>query len=156
MNENFKEGLTEVLDILKYMDKSYVEKIPKKFMQYMEENKSETYIPNIDHTRPFEEAVLKEETKNILATIYLNYWCNPEEKEVYKRTLDENEKKYYQEMQEKYNPDNLFKNEIKNEKKIETQENNTVNNIQNTEMIEYKESFFKKIFNRIRELFIKG
>ena len=61
MNENFKEGLTEVLDILKYMDKSYVEKIPKKFMQYMEENKSETYIPNIDHTRPFEEAMLKEE-----------------------------------------------------------------------------------------------
>lgn len=156
MNENFKEGLTEVIDILKYMDKSYVEKIPKKFMQYMEENKSKTYIPNIDHTKSFEEAVLKEETKNILATIYLNYWCNPEEKEEYKRTLEENEKKYYQEMQEKYNPDNLFKNEIKNEKKIETQENNTVNNIQNTEMIEYKESFFKKIFNRIRELFIKG
>lgn len=155
MNENFKEGLTEVIDILKYMDKSYVEKIPKKFMQYMEENKSKTYIPNIDHTKSFEEAVLKEETKNILATIYLNYWCNPEEKEEYKRTLEENEKKYYQEMQEKYNPDNLFKNEIKNEKKIETQKNNTVNNIQNTEMIEYKESFFKKIFNRIRELFIK-
>ena len=122
----------------------------------MEENKSKTYIPNIDHTKSFEEAVLKEETKNILATIYLNYWCNPEEKEEYKRTLEENEKKYYQEMQEKYNPDNLFKNEIKNEKKIETQENNTVNNIQNTETIEYKESFFKKIFNRIRELFIKG
>lgn len=155
MNENFKGGLTEVIDILKYMDKSYVEKIPKKFMQYMEENKSKTYIPNIDHTKSFEEAVLKEETKNILATIYLNYWCNPEEKEEYKRTLEENEKKYYQEMQEKYNPDNLFKNEIKNEKKIETQKNNTVNNIQNTEMIEYKESFFKKIFNRIRELFIK-
>ena len=42
MNENFKEGLTEVIDILKYMDKSYEAKIPKKFMQYMKENKSKT------------------------------------------------------------------------------------------------------------------
>ena len=53
--------------------------------------------------------------------------------------LAENEKKYEEELREKYNPDDIFKNEIMVEK---TSKNN--------ELIEYKETFLKKIINKIK------
>ena len=35
----FREGITETLDILNHMDKSYTDKIPKKFKDFLEKNK---------------------------------------------------------------------------------------------------------------------
>ena len=64
----FSEGITETLDILKHMDKSYTDKIPKKFKDFLEKNKSDSYTPHLDHSKKIKEMNLKEKTKDILAT----------------------------------------------------------------------------------------
>ena len=140
----FSEGVTETLDILKHMDKSYTDKIPKKFKDFLEKNKSDSYIPHLDHSKKIKEMNLKEKTKDILATIYMNYWCNAEQKENYIKTLKQNEEKYQEELKEKYNPDNIFKN--KTQKTI--QQEQPVQ--ENVDLVEVKESFFTKFIKKLK------
>ena len=142
----FSESISEILDILDHMHKSYTEKIPKKFKDFLEENKSQTYIPNLDHSLKISEMKLKEKTKDILAVIYMNYWCDSQKKLEYTKLLNENEIKYRSEIEEKYNPNNIFlKN--KNEKIIKKDFENK------SSIVEYRQSILKKIFNKIKSLF---
>ncbi len=140
----FSEGITETLDILKHMDKSYTDKIPKKFKDFLEKNKSDSYIPHLDHSKKIKEMNLKEKTKDILATIYMNYWCDAEQKENYIKTLKQNEEKYQEELKEKYNPDNIFKN--KTQKTI--QQEQPVQ--EDVDLVEVKESFFTKFIKKLK------
>lgn len=133
----YKEAITEVLDILYNSDEDLLGKIPQKLIEFWERNKSNTYKPNLNHDLPLSEMNLKNKTKSIIAMIYLNYICEDDEKKSLKHILKNNEDFYQQELREKYNPDNLFKNK---ETKIETVEN-TVS------MVEYKDSIFTKIKN---------
>lgn len=145
-NVQFREGITETLDILKHMDCMYTDKIPQKFKDFLEENKSESYEPNLDHSKKLNEMVLKEKTKDILAVIYMKYWCNVAQKTEFQKLLNENERKYQAELREKYNPDNIFKN---NKQQQAVEENVTQNNVS---MVAYKESIFKRFINKIKNI----
>lgn len=105
----FSESVVEILDILNHMEKIYIDKIPKKFMNFLEENKSKSYKSNLDHSKKIKEMHLKEKTKDLLATIYVNYWATQDQKNRYINILSENECKYQKELRQKYNPDNIFK-----------------------------------------------
>lgn len=139
------EGITETLDILNHMDKLYIDRIPKKFIDFLEKNKSDSYISNLDHSKKINEMNLKETTRNILATIYINYWCNIEQKGNYMNKLKQNEERYQSELRYKYNPDNIFKNKAQT---IIQQNDTTEDNL-----IEIKESFFTKFINKIKDIF---
>lgn len=142
----FSEGVTETLDILNHMDKSYTDKIPKKFKDFLEKNKSNSYIPHLDHSKKIKEMNLKEKTKDILATIYMNYWCNATQKENYIKTLKQNEEIYQKELTEKYNPDNIFKNKTK----TKIQQEQPVQ--ENVGLVEAKESFFTKFIKKLKDI----
>ena len=142
----FSEGITETLDILKHMKEADVNKISKGFMDFLEKNKSTDYVPNLDHSKKLNEMDLKEKTKDILATIYLNYWCNDEQKADYLKLLKENEKKHQEELREKYNPDNLFNN------KTTTIVNNEPPK-ENVALVEVKESILTKFIKIIKKIF---
>lgn len=156
MDTELNIGISEALDILHNTDSEYVNKIPKSFMEFLEKNKSANYKSNLDHSRKLNELNLKETTKDLLAIIYMNYWCTPEEKQEYVSVLKENEEKYQKELRKKYNPDNIFKN---NNQKLQPTQNevavNNTNEISNnvSSMIEYKESFLKKIWNKLKNTF---
>ena len=60
-----------------------------------------------------------------------------------KEIYAQNEKKYQEMLYEKYNPNKMFK------KKEEIITNRNINQEKNTKIIEYKESVFKKIKNKI-------
>ena len=85
---------------------------------------------------------LKEKTKDIMAIMYMNYWCSDKEKSDYFKILSQNEKKYQEKLREKYNPNNIFKKENKEES---VKEENLI--------IEYKKSIFKKFVNKIKDFF---
>lgn len=146
----YREAVTEVLDILKHMEESYISKVPKKFMEFLEKNKDKDYNPNFDHSKKLNELNLKEKTKDILAIIYMNYWCDENKKIEYKKLLNENEKIYQEEIREKYNPDNIFK---KKEEKVQNIQKSDFENLP----IEVKkdESFFRKIINIIKNIIKK-
>lgn len=143
----YSEAATEVLEILNNTEESAVNKIPKKFIDFLKENSSKTYNPQLDTTKPMKELNLKPKTHAILGMIYLKWWANEEEKQEFTKRAKENEKKYQEELREKYNTDNLFKNNTRiNEDKEET--------IQQTALAEVKkETFIQKIINKIKSIF---
>lgn len=141
----YSEAITEVLDILNHMKKVDTDKISKKFKKFLVQNQSTSYHPQLDHTKAIKDMELKEKTKDILAIIYSNYWCNEDEKLAFEKLLQENEKKYQKELREKYNPNNIFK-----EKEIKT-------NNYNKEIltIEKKDTIITKIIKFIKGIFNK-
>ena len=105
----YKEAISETLDILRHTKKEDVDKIPPRFMEFLKENASKTYKPRLDHTKKIEDMELKQKTKAILAIIYEEFWCNSEERKEFKKNLKENEMKRQKELKEKYNPKEIFK-----------------------------------------------
>lgn len=133
--------LSEIEFILKHSDESLQKKVPQSFWNYIEENKEEEYQVTIDMSIPLENQNMKEDTKNLMAIIYRNYFCAVEEKKEYDEILNENQKKYEQ----KYSYDNLFKN---NKLGKPVQEEQPTENLQ---MIEYKEeNILVKMINRVK------
>lgn len=112
----YSEALSEIYEIFKNLDTNVLNKIPQKFKEFVNNNKSSTYKPTFDYNKNLNELSLKRKTKAILSVIYMNFLCSDEQKIEYKKTLKENLLKKEQELKEKYNPDNLFKN--KKHKKI--------------------------------------
>ena len=143
----YSEAMAEILEILEHTNKSDVDKIPKKFIEFLKENASKTYKRNLDYTQKIKDMNLKEKTIGILSVINKKYWCNDEERKEFEIILKENEKAYQEELSQKYSKDNLFKNT--NKPKI------TVNKIVTNEvaMIKYEESLFKKILNKLMNIF---
>lgn len=153
-SNEYGEAAVEVLDILDNTNKSDVDKIPSNFIKFLVDNASEDYKVNLDHSKLISEMNLKEKTKEILGVIYINWWCDKKDKENYMKQIKELEMKRQEEINEKYNPNKIFENKNKiqeytNETKMDTVQNETVT------MIEYKESIFKKIWNKILSFFNK-
>lgn len=147
MKEVYREAFSEVEQIIKLMPENLSNKIPQRFKNIISSEKSKTYNPKIQE--PFEECNIMEETTIILAVIYRDFLCDEQEKERLKLRDLEKIKQYEEELKEKYNPDNLFKN-----KRTYIQEES--NSDQNMALIEVKEkNFLQKIFDKIRNLFTR-
>lgn len=147
LSKERKEAYVEVLEVLKHMDKTYVDKIPIKLINFFEDNCSIEYKFVLD--KKVEEKELKRETLNLLAMLNLNYWC---EDETHKQELlnkyYQNEIKMQEELLEKYKYNNLFKVQ-----KEEVSNDNTVKD-ESTALIKNKESFIRKIINKIKRKII--
>lgn len=142
------EGISETLDILNHMEKIYVDKLPTKFIAFLENNKSKSYICCLDHSKKLSEMNLKESTKDILAAIYMHYWADSKQKIYYNNFLIENENKYQEELRKKYNLDNLFEC-----KKQAVNTNYSLS--KNLAIIEYKETIFTKAKNWLKRILNK-
>ena len=134
-NIEYANSLYQVNEILKYMAPNLKARIPKKFISYFENNKSQNYNWSIDTSLPLEKQNLLTPTKEILTLLYRDYICDDIEKIKIQKTLNENDIKYQEKLKEIYNPNNVFKNKQKN---IEVTENTT-------SIATSKDSFFSKI-----------
>lgn len=119
VTKEFAEASAEINEILKYMPKEEVEKIPSKLREFFKEVSSKDYVTNINPNMPLDKQQIKEKTKDIIALIYRNYWCSEEERKELDQKLIENDRKFEEELREKYNPDNIFKNNVTTTKKEE-------------------------------------
>jgi len=144
----FSKALVEVEYILKHTDENLTQNIPKSFFQFINENKDKEYQVAINENILLENQNIREDTKNLMAFIYRNYFCDLEEKKEYDKVLKQNQYKYDKELKEKYSYNNLFKsNTIQKEE--ETQENIDM------QIIEYKEeNIMQKIIKFIKKFFI--
>lgn len=149
MNINYSEAAVEVLEILEHTRKEDVNKISKNFISFLKEQSSKTYKPNLDYTKQISDMQLNPKTYSLLALIYLKYWANEEEKQIFQKQLQENEKQYQKELTENYNVDNLFN-------KIQTNANKDTNVQTQLLVISQKENFIQKILNKIRKIFNVG
>lgn len=152
MENELLKAYTEVDVILSYMEKVYIDKVPKKMRELFRNEKLQGYKPNINPKIPLDEQNLQNKTYDILAMLNLNYWCeSEEEKQELISIYAENDRKKEAELREKYNPDNLFKKKELQEEKIEQKISE-----ENKALIEYRENnLFKRIINKIMNLFKK-
>lgn len=140
----YRQAISEVLDILEHTKKEDVNKISPEFIKFLNENSDKEYIPNLDHMKRIKDMNLNEKTIGILSIINSKFWCSNEQKEKFKNKLKENEIQYQTELREKYNPDNLFKDKVK----VSTQK-------ATISMVDYKESIFTKIKNWFKQILKK-
>ena len=141
-NEN-SIAFSEVLDVLQHSELEVIEKIPLEIIRKIKEKSSKEYISKPSDDIDFN---ISEKAKSILAVIYQDYLCDDDvEAEEFRQRLIDNEIKYQEELRKKYSSNDIFK-------KVETFKQNS-NSSENVQMMEYKESIFKKVLNKIKMWF---
>lgn len=147
-NIEYSNALYQINEILKYMAPNLKARIPKKFISYFENNKSQEYNWTIDKSLPLEKQDLLPTTKEILTVLYKDFICDDMERVKLEKILNSNELKYQEELRKKYNPDNIFKNRQKLTENVENKTNDT-------KIVPYKENFLRKIISKIKLIFHK-
>lgn len=138
----YKNAYTEVYEILEQLDEEEYSKIPSEVIKAIKENRNTEYEFKLDEELELKEQELLPETKAILFNIFRDYLSTPEQKEKIIKMQAEERLKNEQKKAKQYNSD-LFANK----QKVQSGE------IEHTELIEYKENIFKRIFNKIRQFF---
>lgn len=138
----------EVFEILSYMNKKTVMKIPLEVLQYIKENRNITYISKINPNNIFNPENISKEAKNILACIDLEYLASDESRKEKLKIYKENERKYQEELSKKYKFNDMF------DSKDKEVQNEFVDHIS---LVKYKEkNWYQKIFARILKIFRKN
>ena len=147
----YSEAAVEVLDILNHTNKEDVAKIPQSFIKFLTNISSKSYKVKFNHEHPINGLNLKKQTRELLGFIYITWWCDKEEREKYKKLIHESNIEN-EEIKEKYNVNDIFKN------KKEKQEHKIIQNenVMKTSIAEYKkENIFKRVLNKILSFFVK-
>ncbi len=137
---------SEVLLVLNHTEKEIIEKIPEKFKIFLLKNSNKYYTPNIDFTDDNWENTLSEDAKALLAMIYRDYVVSLDEKKALLEEERKEREKKEELLREKHKPDNLFKNNIKND-----DENNSIDST-HLEIIE-EFPWYKNLFKKILSFF---
>ena len=156
VTNEFADASSELIEILKYLPQNEVEKVPQKLRSFFTKVANKNYVTKIDPNKSMQEQEIKEKTKDLIAVLYRNYWCNEDERTSLDKKLIENDKKYEEMLRKKYNSENIFgvKEKVTEEYKEEIKEEKEL--IENTtqEMIKYtKLNFLQKIFEKIKSFF---
>lgn len=137
----------EVFEILSYMNKKTVMKIPLEVLQFIKENRNMEYISKINPNNIFNPENISKEAREILAAIDLEYLASDESKKEKLKIYKENERKYQEELLKEYSFTDIFANKNKeNQKESES----------NRSLQEYKElKWYQKIITKILNIFRK-
>lgn len=149
MEDNYSKAYKEVIEILNFVPKESVDKIPQAMLNTFKANVDENYDFKIDINTSFEEQELLDETKAILANIFRDYWATPyqkvriEEKEKHDRQIIEEEKRV------KYSTDIFNKGKTENYTIYEQKEPE----LNNLPIEVKKERFYHRIIRFFRKMF---
>lgn len=151
MESNYPKAYKEVIEILKFVPRESIDKIPQKMIEMFKAKMDDNYNFTVDINKSFEEQELLDETKAILANIFRDYWATPYQKERIQAKERYDRQKIEDEKREKYSVD-IFKKKDNIEKQDIT---NKVDNIgSNTLPIEVKkEKFYEKLLDFIKKIF---
>ena len=138
----YKNAYTEVYEIIEQLNEEEYNKIPPQVIKAIEENRNTEYEFELEEDIELKDQELLPETKAILFNLFRDYLSTPEQKEKIIKMQAEERLKNEQKKQEQYNSD-VFVNKQKKQPIKE----------EHTELIEYKENIFKRIFNKIRQFF---
>ena len=144
INLETRKAYYEVLTILKYLPIEYTNMIPKQILLMFESQKEENKEFILDLKNPINKDNLSKQSIQIIAMINYEYWCKDENKKIFYDLYSSNEVKCQNKLREKYDVYKVF-NERNNK-------NATYDHSKSISLIEYKEPFFKKIINKLRQI----
>lgn len=143
---DYEKCLVELEEVLKHLDKTDFNKIPKELLIAIKQNKDTSYEWKYDENKSLREQNLDRNTIAMLSYINSEYLLNKDEKELMKEIYDLNEKKAEEEKRKKYNPDNLFNKKQKNTEEINEKEELSLVKIR-------EEKWYQKVIYYIKNLF---
>lgn len=143
---NRKNAYAEVYTILQELNEEEYNKIPPEVIKTIEANRNEEYEYELDDELELKDQPMLPETKAILFNLFRDYLATPEQKAKVIRMQNEARQKNELKKQQMYNTD-VFANKPK--------ENLTANNNETMQIVQYKESVFTRILNKIKSFFIK-
>ena len=143
---NRKNAYAEVYTILQELNEEEYNKIPPEVIKTIEANRNEDYKYELDDELELKDQPMLPETKAILFNLFRDYLATPEQKAKIIRMQNEARQKNELKKQQMYNTD-VFADK--------PNESLTENNNEIMQIVEYKESIFKRILNKIKSFFIK-
>lgn len=143
--DNVRCAYKEIYEILKIFPKELVDRIPKYKLDYIKQNMDESYEYNITK-ETFDGKTMLDETAAILAILFRDYWATEKQKNKIINYHNTQREKIVNEIKEKYDPENVFKQRRIEQEKIDEKK-------ENLSVVEYKENIFKKLFHKIKEIF---
>ena len=131
--------------IITMMDEDLRSKISNKFIEFLMVNMDKEFEGTINNKVPLKNQELRYEVRLMLSLIYINFICDDETQKKLEAIDEENIQKFY-------NRD-IFDNASSSSEVIdsEAEESNEENSL-----VEYKETFFKKNWNKIKSIFNKN
>ena len=136
--------LVELDEVLRFLSAEDRNKIPEDIRNSIKELKVTNYTRNYDSSKELKEQNLDRQTIAMLAYLNMEYLLNDEQKELMEKIHQNNEEKLEKIKQEKYNPDNIFKN------------TNTETTKEEVALIEVKEEkWYRKMFDFFRKILRK-
>ena len=144
ISQEYSIAISETLEILNHTKKEDINKIPSKFLEFLQNNASKEYTPALDFSKSLKEMNLSPKKIVILSIINKRYWCNDRERKAFEEKLKQNEMKYQRELNEKYDTNKLFKGK----------ELNKASNTNITDLTEYiEQKWYQKLFEKISKIF---
>lgn len=145
ITKELNKACAEVLEVLKQVDKQMVDKIPSKFMAFLEENKDKEYSQNLDFLRGIRRVKLLPKTEAMLGFIYLKYWADEEGKQKFEQKIKQNEEFLAKELKI-----GLETDVFANKGNIKSQEEKIESNVLPDKIS--NKSFVKKIVEKIKSI----
>jgi len=145
--EVYHRAFKEFREIINFFPKNEYNKIPKTFIDFIEENMDNNYEYTVKHVDDFQNQEMLEETRVLLSIVYRDFLASNEEKRQIIKSEQEDLLKDEKMKQEKYNVNTLF--EKRKNEKIKKQNEVLVEK----ELVVLKEKWYKKLLNKIRDFF---
>ena len=134
----YANAYTEVYKILECLEEESYEKIPKEFLQVIEENRNLDYEYEINEEQDLSKQPMLIETRAILLNIFRDYLATPEQRKKIEKWQDEDRKKLEMAKKEKYVVDVFEKKK---------------SNVTNSIILVENKSLFNKIIDKIKDFF---
>ncbi len=139
-----KESYSEVYELLDFLGKEYIDKIPKKLYEFIEKNRDKDYRTNFNKNdiESINSVSVSRKAVAIIAFLNMNYWIDDEaEKDRLKKIYSVEQERFKDEVIENFD-DELLCNCGPS---LDTEENLLP--------IEYKEKWYMFMLNKIKNLF---
>ena len=146
IKNEYANAYCEVLEILKYIPKKDFDKIPHNKINLFETYSSKDYEFKYDPNKTLDEQQVSRRTKAIIFILFRDYWANDEQRKKIETKQKYDRIKIEEEKKEKYKSDSIF---------INGKTSTVENVIEPVAMIEYKESLFARIIDKIKNIFNK-
>ena len=139
----------EVHEILCHMEESTVMKIPLEILERINNNKDNNYVSKINPEDLFNKSNVQRDTIVFIAWLDYNFWANPEEKELLRRTFEKNQINHEEELKNNYYASNkpmFFK-----EGDSETVAEQTSISIRNNTFLLTLKNFILRIISKLKK-----
>lgn len=147
-NVEYAIAYKEVFEILKYIPNADYNKIPKEKIELYKTMQDKNYNFKYDPSKTLDEQNVSKRAKAIIGLLFRDYWATDIQREKILAKQKYERQRIEEEKAQNYQYEDLFK-----KNRTEIQQTEVKTDVENVSLVEYKESVFTKILNKIKSIF---